>query len=89
MFTLVPYVAPSMDSIGATSGLVTQLTLMGVLFGPPAFFAAQAASTPANILVVFFVALAVCTLRYPICRIADAERGAVKSAPKVVAPAGE
>lgn len=41
LWALLPIVAPSRQSIGATSGLVTQLTLWGVLFGPPAAFAAQ------------------------------------------------
>ena len=42
LWALLPIVAPSRQSLGATSGLVTQLTLWGVLFGPPAAFAAQA-----------------------------------------------
>lgn len=41
-WALLPQVAPDRQSFGATSGLVTQLTLIGVLFGPPAAFAAQA-----------------------------------------------
>jgi MFS family permease len=39
-WALLPTVAPSPSARGATSGLVTQLTLWGVLFGPPAAFAA-------------------------------------------------
>ena len=42
LWALLPIVAPSRQSLGATSGMVTQLTLWGVLFGPPAAFAAQA-----------------------------------------------
>jgi len=42
LWALLPLVAPSRQSLGATSGLVTQLTLWGVLFGPPAAFAAEA-----------------------------------------------
>ncbi len=42
LWALLPTVAPSRQSFGATSGMVTQLTLWGVLFGPPAAFAAQA-----------------------------------------------
>jgi predicted MFS family arabinose efflux permease len=42
LWALLPIVAPSRQSLGATSGLVTQLTLWGVLFGPPAAFAAEA-----------------------------------------------
>ena len=42
LWALMPRTAPAPTSIGATSGLVTQITLWGVLFGPPAAFAAQA-----------------------------------------------
>ena len=38
LWALLPKVAPSPAAIGATSGLVTQLVLWGVLFGPPAAF---------------------------------------------------
>lgn len=41
MWSLLPLVAPSPSCMGATSGLITQVTLLGVLFGPPAAFAAQ------------------------------------------------
>jgi len=71
MWTLVPFTAPSPDTIGATSGLVTQLVLFGVLLGPPAFFAAQAASGPMPVTLLFLAAVAVCALRYPVCRLAD------------------
>ena len=40
LWALLPRVAPSREALGATSGLVTQITLIGVLFGPPAAFAA-------------------------------------------------
>ncbi|WP_260928131.1 MFS transporter [Novosphingobium sp. 9] len=40
MWALMPQVAPSPTCIGATSGLITQITLLGVLFGPPVAFAA-------------------------------------------------
>jgi predicted MFS family arabinose efflux permease len=43
LWSLLPHVAPGLYTLGATSGLVTQITLLGVLFGPPAAFAAQAA----------------------------------------------
>ena len=43
LWALLPAVAPGPATRGATSGLVTQLTLWGVLFGPPAGFAALAA----------------------------------------------
>lgn len=42
LWALLPSVAPSRQSLGATSGMVTQLTLWGVLFGPPVAFAAEA-----------------------------------------------
>jgi len=42
LWALLPLVAPNRQSLGATSGLVTQVTLWGVLFGPPTAFAAQA-----------------------------------------------
>ncbi len=42
LWALLPRVAPTPSCIGATSGLVTQLVLWGVLFGPPAAFAAAA-----------------------------------------------
>jgi MFS family permease len=38
LWALLPRVAPSPASIGATGGVVTQLVLWGVLFGPPAAF---------------------------------------------------
>jgi predicted MFS family arabinose efflux permease len=43
LWALLPRIAPSPSSVGATSGLVTQIVLWGVLFGPPAAFAAAAA----------------------------------------------
>jgi predicted MFS family arabinose efflux permease len=39
MWALLPAVAPSPRATGATSGMITQVTLLGVLFGPPAAFA--------------------------------------------------
>ena len=36
LWALLPRVAPSSQTLGATSGLITQITLVGVLFGPPA-----------------------------------------------------
>jgi MFS transporter, DHA1 family, inner membrane transport protein len=41
LWALLPHVAPA-RALGAASGLVTQITLLGVLFGPPAAFAAKA-----------------------------------------------
>lgn len=38
IWTFVPTVAPSVATMGATSGLVAQATYLGVLLGPPAIF---------------------------------------------------
>lgn len=45
MWALLPRVAPSPQTLGATSGLVTQITLFGVLIGPPAAFTALSFGT--------------------------------------------
>ena len=45
LWALLPSVAPSPSSFGATSGLLTQITLIGVLFGPPAALAGSAEGT--------------------------------------------
>jgi predicted MFS family arabinose efflux permease len=60
MWTLVPRCAPSPNSMGATSGLVTQLTLIGVLLGAPFAFAAQSAQTSAPMLILIAVGTLVC-----------------------------
>lgn len=39
IWTFVPAVAPTPETMGATSGLVSQATYLGVLLGPPAIFA--------------------------------------------------
>ncbi|WP_166462925.1 CynX/NimT family MFS transporter [Amycolatopsis acidicola] len=39
IWTFVPGAAPSTETLGATSGLVSQATYLGVLLGPPAIFA--------------------------------------------------
>lgn len=39
IWTMVPAAAPSLSTMGATSGLVAQATYLGVLLGPPAIFA--------------------------------------------------
>jgi predicted MFS family arabinose efflux permease len=39
IWTMLPYAAPSPATLGATSGLVSQATYLGVLLGPPAIFA--------------------------------------------------
>jgi hypothetical protein len=46
--------------MGATSGLVTQLTLIGVLLGAPLAFMAQSASTAAPMLTLIVVSTFVC-----------------------------
>ncbi|HEY3684129.1 MAG TPA: MFS transporter [Streptosporangiaceae bacterium] len=38
IWTFVPVVAPGPETMGATSGLVSQATYLGVLLGPPAIF---------------------------------------------------
>jgi MFS family permease len=43
LWALVPTVAPDRGCLGAVSGIVTQVAIWGVLLGPPAAFAAQAA----------------------------------------------
>lgn len=39
IWTFVPGASPSPETMGATSGLVSQVTYLGVLLGPPAIFA--------------------------------------------------
>lgn len=56
MWALLPRAAPSPQSFGATSGLVTQITLIGVLFGPPAAFFALGAG-PVGFVVIVAVTL--------------------------------
>jgi predicted MFS family arabinose efflux permease len=60
MWALVPRCAPSPTSMGATSGLVTQLTLIGVLLGAPLAFMAQSGSTAAPMLTLIVIATLVC-----------------------------
>jgi predicted MFS family arabinose efflux permease len=57
MWALVPACAPSPDSIGATSGLVTQITLFGVLIGPPLYFAGLASGSATHMLLLGLVPL--------------------------------
>ena len=66
MWVFVPSVAPSANSIGATSGLVTQLTLLGVLLSGPISFVATSAATSTPITVVIVLALVACSVRIPI-----------------------
>ena len=57
LWALLPRVAPSPQSIGATSGLITQITLIGVLFGPPCAFAAFGAGPIGFVLLVVVLLL--------------------------------
>lgn len=67
MWALLPTVTPSPATTGATSGLITQITLLGVLFGPPAAFNALHAG-PGAMLVFLSVALTACMIGWPIWR---------------------
>jgi MFS family permease len=62
LWALLPAVAPTPASRGAASGLVTQITLWGVLFGPPAAFAAQADGGGDREILNIIVAMLLCAL---------------------------
>ncbi|MDF7658100.1 MFS transporter [Erwiniaceae bacterium L1_54_6] len=66
MWALAPVVAPSRESIGATSGLITQLTLVGVFLGPPLFIAAQNSEDPQSLALLVIAGLVVCLAGLPI-----------------------
>ncbi|MEG3129964.1 MFS transporter [Pantoea cypripedii] len=66
MWALAPVVAPSRESIGATSGLITQLTLVGVFLGPPLFIAAQSSADPQSLALLVIAGLVVCLAGLPI-----------------------
>ena len=66
MWTLLPQVSPSPAYAGATSGLVTQLTLLGVLLGSPFAFAAEASGSAGPMLVYIGGSLVVCVVGLPI-----------------------
>ncbi|MVV51783.1 MFS transporter [Pseudomonas sp. PB120] len=66
MWSFVPNVSPSAGSIGATSGLVTQLTLLGVLLSGPVCFAAMSGDLPISMQGVIVIALLACVARLPI-----------------------
>lgn len=57
MWALLPRVAPSPQTMGATSGLVTQITLIGVLFGAPSAFAALGMGATGFLLIVVVMLL--------------------------------
>ncbi|NWK96460.1 MFS transporter [Sphingobium lactosutens] len=67
MWALLPAVTPSPQTTGATSGLITQITLLGVLFGPPAAFNALHAG-PEMMLIFLGAALAASMVGWPIWR---------------------
>ncbi|PLR33360.1 MFS transporter [Chimaeribacter californicus] len=66
MWALAPVVAPSRESIGATSGLITQLTLVGVFLGPPLFIAAQRSGSTQSLAILVTGGLVVCLAGVPI-----------------------
>ncbi|MCU1760915.1 MFS transporter [Pseudomonas sp. 14P_8.1_Bac3] len=66
MWSFVPNVSPSAGSIGATSGLVTQLTLLGVLLSGPVSFGAMSGDLPISMQGVIVIALLACLARLPI-----------------------
>jgi DHA1 family inner membrane transport protein len=65
LWALLPVVAPSPQTLGATSGLITQITLVGVLFGPPAALFSLAKG-PFGFLVFAAIALAVSLIGLPV-----------------------
>lgn len=66
MWALAPVVAPSRESIGATSGLITQLTLVGVFLGPPLFIVAQSSASTSPLTLLVVGGLVVCLTGIPI-----------------------
>jgi len=58
-------VAPSPQTLGATSGLITQITLVGVLFGPPAALFSLSKG-PVGFLVFAAIALAASLIGLPV-----------------------
>lgn len=65
LWALLPLVAPSPGSFGATSGLLTQITLIGVLFGPPAALAGQVEG-PSGLLLFTVLSLSGCLIGLPV-----------------------
>jgi predicted MFS family arabinose efflux permease len=86
MWALVPRCAPSPSSMGATSGLVTQLTLIGVLIGAPLAFMAQSAATAGPMLLLILTATTICLAGgAPIWRLAPkANPSGLSEAPSTV-----
>lgn len=75
MWTLLPRVAPSPAATGATSGLVTQFTLLGVLVGSPLAFATEFAPSPLPVALFILLSLAVGLVAFPIWRGAPRREG--------------
>ena len=74
LWALLPVVAPSPQTLGATSGLITQITLVGVLFGPPAALFALSKG-PFGFLVFAATALAASLIGLPVWLKADKTTG--------------
>ncbi|WP_201279431.1 MFS transporter [Cedecea colo] len=68
MWALAPIVAPSRESMGATSGLITQLTLVGVFLGPLLFINALHADDANQMALMVIIGLAICLVAIPIWR---------------------
>lgn len=66
MWALAPLVAPTRESIGATSGLITQLTLVGVFLGPPLFISGQLHGNSHTMPTLIIAGLVVCLAGIPI-----------------------
>ena len=74
LWALLPVVAPSPQTLGATSGLITQITLVGVLVGPPsALFSLS--KGPFGFLVFVGIALAVSLVGLPVWLKAEGSSG--------------
>jgi MFS family permease len=65
---MLPRIAPSPEAIGATSGLVLQFSLFGVLIGPPIIFAAWATGDWLILAVVVVVTCAITLVLMPVWR---------------------
>lgn len=77
LWALLPVVAPSPETLGATSGLITQITLVGVLFGPPtALFSLS--KGPYGFLAFVGIALAVSLIGLPVWLKAEGTAGRSK-----------
>lgn len=66
MWALAPVVAPSRESTGATSGLITQLTLVGVFLGPPLFIGAMHSDNSQQMALMVMIGLLICLVALPV-----------------------